>query len=138
MKRIAQLFVYDDLSEPLAFWKDRFELPVAVELPDDPSKDPAGQPVGFVMFQSDTFTLMLQSRASIENDAPETLGASIAKEGTALYIEVEDLAAYRAKAEGCEFVMKERDSFYGMREFGVRAPGGVLVTFAQRISEMAG
>lgn len=137
MKRIAPLFVYDDLSEALAFWRDRFGLTPAFEMPTDPSKEAEGQALGFVMFQTDTLTLMLQSRASIELDSPETLGASIAKEGAALYIEVDDLAEYRKKAEGCEMVMEERETFYGMREFGVRAPGGFIVTFAQRIGEQA-
>ncbi len=135
MKHITPLFIYDDLAEPLAFWRDRFGLPVTVELPTDPSKDAAGQDLGFVMFESGTLKLMLQSRASVEFDAPELLGHSIEKTGAALYIEVDDLAATREKAEGCEILFDERETFYGMREFAVRAPGDIVVTFAQPIAK---
>lgn len=137
MKRIVPLLVYDDLTDALEFWRDRFGFTASVELPEDPSKDPAGQPLGFVMLDSGPTTLMLQSRGSIEADTPGVLGESIEKSGVALFIEVEDLGEVMEKAKGCDVFMAERETFYGMREFGVRAPGGMLVTFAQQIETAA-
>ena len=133
MKRMTPLFIYDDLTEAMAFWKDRFGFEVTVEVPTDPSKEPAGQLVGFVILQRGDAQLMLQSRQSVELDAPGTLSAGLGKEGVALYGEVEELSPIIAAAAGCEVILEERESFYGMREFGVRAPGGISVTFAQRI-----
>ena len=133
MNRITALFIYEDLDEPLAFWRDRFGFPVTVEVPTDPGKEAAGQKPGFVMMEAGGAQLMLQSVASVELDAPGLLAGGIGKEGAALYIEVEDLDTMIEKAAGCEVILDERVSFYGMREFGVRAPGGVCVTFAQRV-----
>ena len=133
MKRMTPLFIYDDLTEALAFWRDRFGFEVTVEVPTDPSKEPAGQAVGFVILQRGEAQLMLQSRGSVELDAPGVLSNDLGKEGVSLYIEVDDLASIISASAGCEVILEERESFYGMREFGVRAPGGVAVTFAQRI-----
>jgi len=133
MKRMTPLFIYDDLTEALAFWRDRYGFAVTVEVPTDPSKDAAGQPVGFVILQRGEALLMLQSRGSVELDAPGMLPGELGKAGTALYIEVEELSPIIAASAGCEVILEERESFYGMREFGVRAPGGVAVTFAQRV-----
>jgi len=133
MKRIVPLLVHEDLGEARAFWVDRYGFDVTVELPADPSADPAGQPLGFVMLDKGGATLMLQSRASVELDTPGVLGDSIGKEGAALFVEVEDLDEVIGKSKGLEVTTPDRETFYGMREFGVRGPDGVLVTFAQKI-----
>ncbi|MDA1259245.1 MAG: hypothetical protein O3A20_01340 [Planctomycetota bacterium] len=49
-------------------------------------------------------------------------------------MEVADLDAVIAATRGCEIVVPERTTFYGMRELAVRAPGGFLVIFAQKVS----
>jgi len=135
MTRIVPLLIDDDLTDALTFWRDRFGFATLVELPEDPSKDPAGQPLGFVMLDAGGATIMLQSRGSIETDTPGVLEESLDKSGVALFIEVDDLDGIMSKAAGCDVFMPERETFYGMREFGVHAPGGLKVTFAQRLEQ---
>lgn len=133
MKKITPVLIYEDLAEPLAFWSERFGFSVTMTLPVDPSKDAAGQPMGFAMLDAGDVTVMLQSRGSVELDAPGTLGPELGLGGIGLYIEVEDLDPVLKAAEGCEVILPERVAFYGMRELGVRGPGGLNVTFAQRV-----
>jgi hypothetical protein len=49
-----------------------------------------------------------------------------------LFIEVDDLDPILTAVRGCDIAVPERTTFYGMREIGVRAPGGFLVVFAAR------
>ena len=135
MKKLSPVLISADLTEPLAFWSERFGFTVTMTLPADPSKDPAGQPIGFAMLDAGGVTVMLQSRASVELDAPGTLGPELGLGGIGLYIEVEDLGPIAKAAEGCEIILPERVAFYGMRELGVRGPGGLNVTFAQRVAQ---
>ncbi len=135
MKKITPVLISEDVAEGLAFWSERFGFTVTMTLPTDPSKDAAGQAVGFAMLDCGEVTVMLQSRASVELDAPGTLGPDLGLGGIGLYIEVEDLDPILKAAEGCEILLEERVAFYGMRELGVRGPGGLNVTFAQRVGE---
>lgn len=74
---------------------------------------------------------MYQSYANAEKDkgAAEnvTPGGS-----TFLYVEVDDLDRALAAMQGINLVQPVHTTFYGMKEFIVKDPGGHLVTFAQR------
>lgn len=49
-----------------------------------------------------------------------------------LYVEVDDLAAWRRRLEGkAELVEDLHETFYGMHEFIVRDPNGFWITFGQ-------
>ena len=47
---------------------------------------------------------------------------------------MKDLGPILTATAGCEIVVPERTTFYGMRELAVRAPGGFVVVFAQAVS----
>ncbi|HZS56152.1 MAG TPA: hypothetical protein VFA65_17245, partial [Bryobacteraceae bacterium] len=49
-----------------------------------------------------------------------------------LFIEVDDFSDIRKRVDGVEIVVPERVTFYGMREIGVREPGGHLLVFAAK------
>ncbi len=53
-----------------------------------------------------------------------------------LFVEVEGLAELHARIVGLGIPLAQplEDKFYGMREFGVADPDGILLTFAERIS----
>ena len=52
---------------------------------------------------------------------------------TGIFIEVEDFADILKKLEGYPIAMPERQTFYGTREIGVRAPSGHVVIFAAKL-----
>ena len=50
---------------------------------------------------------------------------------TYLYVEVENLDAALAAMQGVEIVIPVNETFYGMKEFGVKDPAGHFILFAQ-------
>jgi uncharacterized glyoxalase superfamily protein PhnB len=98
----------------------------------------AGNPPGFAMLQEGGVELMLQSRASVRRDAPALAEGDLSLGGVGLFIEVGDLRLARevaASPGGATVAVPERETFYGMREIGLRLPGGVMMMFAQKIGE---
>jgi hypothetical protein len=90
--------------------------------------------LGFAILDGGGVELMLQSRASIASDLPALAAGPFASDGVCLFLEVADLGPVLAAAPPAEIVVPERTTFYGMRELGLRAPGGFTVVFAQPIS----
>jgi hypothetical protein len=86
------------------------------------------------MFTNGALNIMYQTRRSIDDDMPGLLSDERTHEQV-LFVIVADLDDIMKRMEGVEVTMPLRRTFYGMREFGVREPGGHLVTFAQPIEE---
>ncbi|MEQ8767051.1 MAG: VOC family protein [Planctomycetota bacterium] len=121
LKKMTPVLVVDAIEPCLTLWVDTLGFEKTVEVPE-------GDALGFVILVREGLELMLQSRPSVQNDAPvvlEHLG------GTALFIEVEDLAPIRAALESTPKLIEERTTFYGATEITIRTPGGHVVTFAQ-------
>jgi uncharacterized glyoxalase superfamily protein PhnB len=120
--KITPVLVVDAIEPCLPFWVDRLGFENVAQIPE-------GDGIGFVMLMRDGVELMLQSVASVRNDVP-----AFAPEGASrvasLFIEVDDFADTLKRLEGYPMAMEERTTFYGMREVGVRDPGGNVVVFA--------
>jgi len=121
-KITAVLFV-ETIEPCLEFWVRRLGFEKTVEVPD-------GEGLGFAILQSGGVELMYQTYASLEKDMPGLAGET-KRSRSFLYVEVADFDTLLKKLEGAVVVLPERKTFYGMREIGVREPGGHLVTFAQ-------
>lgn len=133
MSKLTPVLQADDLLPSRAFWVDRLGFESVVELPED---GPGGSgPLGFSMLQKDGAMVMLQSRGSVANDLPDLAKGPLAKDGVMLFFEIDDLDDIIARTKGCEIVVDERTTFYGMREIAVREPSGIVVVFAQRVGE---
>lgn len=130
MNALTPVLVVESIEECLPFWVDRLGFQKTVEAPTDPTKDPAGQPIGFVILVHGAVQVMLQTRASVELDAPGLISDPLQSNAVGFFIEVDDLAPIREAIEGCEITLEERTTFYGKREVGVRAPGGFTIVFA--------
>lgn len=130
MKKITPVLFVESLEPCLGFWVDRLGFEIIAEVPTDPSKDPAGQSVGFIILTRDDVTVMLQTRASVDLDIPGALSGPLSSNGVSLYVEVDDLAPILIAIEGCEVTLPERTTFYGKHEIGVRSPGGFSIVFA--------
>jgi uncharacterized glyoxalase superfamily protein PhnB len=125
MKKLTPVLAVEEIEPCLPFWVDRLGFAKVVEVAE-------GEALGFVMLQKGAVEVMLQSRASIRKDVPALAEGSFRPSGVMLYIEVDDLAPVLRAVAGCEVVVPERTTFYGMREIAVRAPGGFVVAFAAR------
>jgi uncharacterized glyoxalase superfamily protein PhnB len=123
-RKITATLAVDAIEPALPFWSERFGFTATVSVP----LKGEGGPLGFVILQRDDVEVMLQTRDSIRLDV-----ATLADEPNRsfLFVEVADIEAIAAAADGCEIVVPRRQTFYGADELGVRAPGGHLVVFAQ-------
>jgi uncharacterized glyoxalase superfamily protein PhnB len=122
--KITPVLIVEDIEKSLPFWVERMGFAKTVEVPE-------GDRLGFVILARDGAELMLQSIESVGKDQPQFVPKSNST-GAALFIEVEDLADVRKRLEGYPIAMAERTTFYGMREIGVREPGGHAAIFAAR------
>jgi catechol 2,3-dioxygenase-like lactoylglutathione lyase family enzyme len=121
MKITANLFV-DEIEKSLEFWIARMGFEQTVGVPE-------GDRLAFVILVRDGAELMMQTLDSLRKDepafAPESVGV-----GSGLFIEVSDFEDILKRLEGYPIAMKERTTFYGMREIGVRDPAGHIIIFA--------
>jgi uncharacterized glyoxalase superfamily protein PhnB len=123
MKKLSPVLFVGEIEPCLEFWT-RLGFERAAEVPE-------GDRLGFVLLTKDSIEVMYQSRASVQKDVPALTDMPSC---TALYIEVDDLDAVQKQLAGAPVVIGRRKTFYGAEEFGVREPGGNLVTFAQQAS----
>jgi uncharacterized glyoxalase superfamily protein PhnB len=121
MKITAVLFV-EEIEPSLPFWVDRLGFTNLGQVPE-------GDKIGFVMLAKDGAEVMLQTWASLRKDAPALVPAERTT-GASLYLEVADFEDIKRRLEGAEVILPERTTLYGMREIGVREPGGHTLLFA--------
>jgi uncharacterized glyoxalase superfamily protein PhnB len=124
--KLTPVLVVEEIEKSLPFWIDRLGFTKTVEVPE-------GARLGFVILVKSPAEVMLQTWTSAEADVPGLLpkGRTVA----ALFVEVEDFDDLRNRIEGCEIIVPERTTFYGMREIGVREPGGHIVIFAAPVAK---
>jgi uncharacterized glyoxalase superfamily protein PhnB len=123
VRKLTPVLVVEEIEPSLRFWTERLGLEATVQVPHDDR-------LGFVILAGNGVELMYQSHASVRSDIPSfaEMGAG---EATALFVEVADLDAVERAMTGAEVILPRRTTFYGMREIGVREPGGHVVIFAQ-------
>jgi uncharacterized glyoxalase superfamily protein PhnB len=121
--------IYAPAIEPsLKFWVDQLGFTKTVEVPE-------GDKLGFVILVKGNAELMIQSTASIEKDNSEM--AKFARPAACLYIEVSDFDDLLKRLGSAPVVIPVRTTFYGMKEIGVREPGGNIVLFAAPAQQAA-
>lgn len=123
LDKLTPILVVEAIEPCLGFWVERLGFEKTVEVPH-------GETIGFCILVAEGLELMLQSRASVEDDVP-AIAAGV--RGSVLFLEVPDLDAVAAAVAGVEILIPERTTFYGMRELFVREPGGHVVGFAQKV-----
>lgn len=121
--KITPILFMQRIEASLEFWTQRLGFEKTVEVPQDDH-------LGFVILIKDGGEVMLQTQESMDKDlGPE---AQKFRGATTLFMEVADFADIRQRVAGAEIVVPERVTFYGMREIGVREPGGHLLIFASK------
>jgi uncharacterized glyoxalase superfamily protein PhnB len=121
--------IYTPAIEPaLKFWVDQLGFAKVAEVPE-------GDKLGFVILVKGDAELMIQSTASIEKD--NRAMAEYARPAACLYIEVSDFDELLKRLGSAPVVVPIRTTFYGMKEIGVREPGGNIVLFAAKAQQSA-
>ncbi len=125
---LTPVAIVDEIEPSLDFWERRLGFERVAEVP-------FGDRLGFVMLRSaEGATLMLQSRASVEDDLGVITGDP--RQSTCvLYFRVATLPPLVEALAGVEVAVGERTTFYGAREVFYREPGGHLVGFAAQSDE---
>lgn len=123
--KITPVLIVKDIEPCLPFWVDRMGFQNLAQVPE-PHRS---EKIGFVILQRDGVELMIQSAASVAEDEPAFAPGGESRVAS-LFIEVDDFADTLKRLEGYPLAMKERTTFYGMREVGVFDPAGNVVIFA--------
>lgn len=124
IRRITPILFVDAIEPVLPFW-ERLGFSHEVEVSH-------GDRLGFVILTRDESEIMLQTRASLEDDLPSLAGMS---GRSVLFVEVEDLDEVIDLLGEAEFVVPRRTTEYGADEIFVREPGGHVIGFAEFGSE---
>ena len=121
--------IYAPAIEPsLKFWVDQLGFTKTVEVPE-------GDKLGFVILVHGSAELMIQSVASMGKDIPDMV--AFARPAACLYIEVNDFDDLLKRLGSAPVVVPVRTTFYGMKEIGVREPGGNIVLFGAHAQQSA-
>jgi hypothetical protein len=123
--KITPVLVVEEIEPCLPFWVERMGFQNVAEMPE-------GDRIGFVILVREGVELMLQSSASVRKDEPAFAPSGESRVAT-LFIEIDDFADTVMRLEGYPLAMKDRTTFYGMREVGVFEPGGNIVIFAKKV-----
>jgi hypothetical protein len=120
--KVTPVRIVDRIEPCLPFWCDALGYEKRAEVPHEGA-------LGFVLLENAAGEVMLQTQASLEADLPVIAKR---KPHTVLFIEVKSLEAARNAAKDAEVLVKERTTFYGMREMVVADPAGTIVVFAEK------
>lgn len=130
MKKLTPVLFVKSIEEALPFWTERLKFTKTVDVPGENG-------LGFCILQHGDVEVMLQTQESLREDLPQLAAAELSATGVMLFLELEDLDEVLKAIEGCEIVVPERTTFYHMREIAVRAPGGCVIIFAQKVGEQS-
>jgi uncharacterized glyoxalase superfamily protein PhnB len=124
--------VVSNVERSLAFYRDVLGFSVTATVPD-------AAPLAFAWMQRDGVSVFLNSLESVEEHA-DLAARQIGGTATLfITIEADDVnsgidALFASISPRAKVMMKLKDQFYGMREFGIEDPDGYVVFFAQRIA----
>jgi uncharacterized glyoxalase superfamily protein PhnB len=129
IKKLTPVLFVEKIEPVLPFWTEHLGFVKTVAVPE-------GDHLGFVILQQGSVEVMYQTYASVDKDMP-TVSTDIRKGPTFLYIEVENLDKLKPALKSADVFMKERTTFYGACEIGVKDPSGHFLTFAQLSGQAA-
>ena len=125
--KATPILVVDRIEPALALWTGPLGYQKTVEVPH-------GDRAGFVLLVKEGHEVMLQTRASVEEDLPAMAKLDAR---AAMYLDVPSLASAKReleKIEGVEVLVPERTTFYGARELWIRDGAGNVIGFAEQVN----
>jgi uncharacterized glyoxalase superfamily protein PhnB len=124
--KIAPIIYAPTIEPELKFWVDQLGFTKVAEVPD-------GDKLGFVILVRGNAELMIQSIASVKKDIEAMV--EFARPSACLYIEVDDFDDLMKRLGTAPVVVPVRTTFYGMKEIGVRDPGGNIALFGAKVAQ---
>lgn len=138
LQKLTPNVTVNDVLDSARFWCEVLGFDFVVGVPEgtqDSVFELVERPLGFAIVQSDGIEIMFQSLESVQADLPNFRLPSEGDGATMLFIELDDVEAMRERVgDRGDLVSDLRETFYGMREFVLRDPGGLVVVFAQRLA----
>lgn len=120
LKKLTTVMIVDSIEAQLGTW-EALGYRVVTRVPDD-------GPAGFVILSGGPSELMLQTRASVEQDLPVLAGRPLS---ALLYADVASLSAARKALPGAKVLIERRKTFYGATESWLELPGGTILGLAE-------
>lgn len=120
IERVTPILVVDRIEPALDLWCEKLGFQKLAEVPH-------GKSLGFVLLANGDHQIMMQTRASLEDDLPAVKKAI---QNAFLYVDVDSLDAAQKACAGAELLVPPRETFYGKREFAVKDASGQVIVFA--------
>jgi len=124
-KKVAPMFLVDDVDKAMGFYKDVFGARLQYSLPDKP-------PFEWVSLLLEETEIMFWKKEAAQKEYPDASLISDKQGNVIIYVYVEDIdKLYERIKDNVTVIMKPKDQFYGIREFTVQDPFDFIWTFAQ-------
>jgi uncharacterized glyoxalase superfamily protein PhnB len=120
MQSLTPVLIVDAIEPCLGFW-EKLGFKVTVKVPD-------GEVLGFAILNNGPIEVMYQTRASVAKDVPSMAEMP---SSSSLYIHVTNIDEVISAVACAPVVVPKRKTFYGATEYGVREPGGSVVSFSE-------
>ncbi len=124
-KKVAPMFLVDDVDKAVGFYKDVFGAKLQYSLPDKP-------PFEWASLLLEETEIMFWKKDTAQKEYPDVPFTSDKPSNVIVYVYVEDIdKLYERIKDRVTVIMKPKDQFYGIREFTIQDPFGFVWTFAQ-------
>ena len=123
--KVTPVRIVDSIEPCLPFWCGALGYEKRAEVPHEGA-------LGFVLLENAAGEIMFQSRASLAADIAEVAAL---EPHTVLFVEVASLEKARESTRGARVLVRERTTFYGMREMVVLDPAGTVVVIAEKVGQ---
>jgi len=124
-KKVAPMFLVDDVGKVVDFYKRTFRAKLFASLPKDPPFEWASVTLNDVEF-------MFWKKGAALAEYTEGLFISEKPSNLIIYLYVEDVdQLFESVKDDVKILMEPKEQFYGIREFTISDPFGIILTFAQ-------
>jgi hypothetical protein len=120
LKKLTTLLVVDAIEPCLAPWQ-ALGYRVVTRVPETGTAD-------FAILASAAGELMLQTRASLQDDLP---AVATSRPSFLLYADVASLTEAKAALEGARVLVSQRQTFYGATEAWLQLEGGAVIGLSE-------
>lgn len=123
-KRLTPVLFVERIEPCLELWEKCLGFNRVASVPE-------GDHLGFAILVHDGIEVMYQTWTSLAEDLP-ALGQESHASRQFLFIEVADIAVIESQLRDVEYVVRKRETFYGMTEVIIRDAAGHVIAFAQQ------
>jgi lactoylglutathione lyase len=120
--------IVQDIDRATTFYRDVLGFTIKTTVPES-------APYVFVWLERDGVPVFLNDPGAVEKAMPG-LRTRMPGGTATLFFVLSDVDAYHDRISArAKVVMPLKTQFYGMREFAIEDPDGLILTFAERVSQ---